>query len=581
VASRALPSRARPCLGVVLLGTGVISGVIATHLADGTLTQPGQGVAAWLAGGIAFLMGAAVLDGAPRRVGVAWPDVAVVSALTAVAVLARVVSLDTIPRSFSGDEGEMREVARAVLRGELVDPFATGWLSHPTLWFFLQAGSLRAFGDDVVGLRMLSALIGAATVAALYVFARSTYGRGPAIVAAALLAVYHLHVHYSRIGLNNVADALPALVAFTALLHGIRRGSWLGFAGAGAALGLSMYFYMGARLVPIVAAIALAHLLLVDRRRFRELAARIALVPVGFALVAGPLIHWFAEHPDALDARLKLVGLVQSGAFEERQGAGESALGILGAQFRRAAGAYTSVPDRTTFYDPGTPLLDAISATLFVIGLIVLVVAWRRSESAVLASWLLGAGLLGGMLLVDPPQSTRYVNAAPAVCLVVALGLVSVVRFLGRSADLSSRTQHVVVVTTVMGLALWNLDFYFRDYTPRAKLGGPRTELQTAVARSIADRPDETYVYLLAGRDEMYLNNGTIRFIAPGRNGLDVLPTTSGADLPLVTVPHMYVFTPGRFGEIEAIEAREPGGSLGLQRSDVDDRPLFATYEPS
>jgi 4-amino-4-deoxy-L-arabinose transferase-like glycosyltransferase len=171
---------------------------------------------------------------------------------------------------------------------------------------------------------MLSALIGAATVPALYVFARLSYGRATAIAAAALLAVYHLHVHYSRIGLNNVVDPLPALVAFTALLYGVRRASWLGFAGAGAALGLAMYFYMGARLAPLVVAVVLAHLLVVDRRRFRELAPRIALVPVGFVLVAGPLLRWFRDHPDALDARLKLVGLFQSGAFDDRRAAGES-----------------------------------------------------------------------------------------------------------------------------------------------------------------------------------------------------------------------------------------------------------------
>jgi hypothetical protein len=254
---------------------------------------------------------------------------------------------------------------------------------------------------------------------------------------------------------------------------------------------------------------------------------------------------------------------------------------ILTDQFRRAIGAYTSVPDRSMFYDPGMPLLDPVSAALFVVGLVVLVVAWRRSESALLLAWLLGAAVLGGMLLVDPPHSPRYVNAAPAVCLVVALGIVSLVRSLGRSAGLSSRTRHAVVAAAVIALGLWSLAFYFEAYTPRAKLGGPRTEMQTAVAASIAARPADTYVYLLAGQDELYLGNGTIRFIAPGRRGLDVLPTTSSADVPLVAVPHMWVVTPARFGEFRAIRHREPDGRLVVRRSPVDDRALFATYEPS
>jgi hypothetical protein len=140
--------------------------------------------------------------------------------------------------------------------------------------------------------------------------------------------------------------------------------------------------------------------------------------------------------------------------------------------------------------------------------------------------------------------------------------------------------QLAVVAAATVGLGLWNLGFYFDAYTPRAKLGGPRTELQTAVAEAVAARPADTYVYLLAGHDELYLGNGTIRFIAPGRTGLDVLATTSGIDVPIVAVPHVYVFTPARFGEMEEIRHREAGGRVGLQRSAVDGRPLLATYEP-
>ena len=574
------PTLTRRRLGAALIATSVVSGSIAIHLTGAPLTRPAPAVTAWLAGMLTFLAGAALLDGPPRRLRVAWAEVAVVTALTAVALAARLPALDTIPRTFSGDEGEMGEVARTVLRGELVDPFATGWLSHPTLWFFAQAGSLRAFGDDVVGLRTLSALIGAATVPALYAFARLGYGRATATVAAALLAVYHVHVHYSRIGLNNVADALPGVLAFTALLLAIRRSSWLGFAGAGVALGLSSYLYMGARLLPLVTAAVLAHLLLVERRRLRALGARIALLPLGFVLAAGPLLHWFANRPDTLRGRLEAVGLFQNGTFDNRRAAGESAFSILRDQFERGIGAYTSAPDRTSFYDPGMPLLDPVSATLFTLGLLALVVAWRRSESVLLASWLLGTAILGGMLLADPPHSTRYVNAAPAVCLVAAIGVVAPVRLLGRATELSKRKQYALIAAVVAALAAWNVAFYFREYTPRLRFGGLGNETATALAHTLAARPPNTYVYLFARQDELYLGHGTIRFIAPGRTGFDVQPGASADSVPPVSVPHLYAFTAARFADVESARAREPGGRLGLYRSRVDGRPLFATYEP-
>ena len=130
-----------------------------------------------------------------------------------IALLARVVAWGHVPNNFSGDEGAVGLEARDVLDGVVRDPFTTGWMSHPTLWFYVQAASLRVFGDSVVGLRMISALLGAATIPALYVFARRPFGARVALSAAALLALYHVHIHFSRIGLNNVADPLFALLA--------------------------------------------------------------------------------------------------------------------------------------------------------------------------------------------------------------------------------------------------------------------------------------------------------------------------------------------------------------------------------
>ncbi|MFL5802678.1 MAG: ArnT family glycosyltransferase, partial [Roseiflexaceae bacterium] len=179
-------------------------------------------------------------------------EIAALIGLTLLALLARAVMIDGIPQNFGGDEGEMGMMARDVLRGQLISPFSTGWLSHPTLWFFMQALALRVFGNNIFGLRMLSVLIGTATIPALYLFARPLYGRSIALVAAALLAFYHFHIHFSRLALNNIVDPLLALLAFAAFFHGQRTRSLFSFTLAGVLLGLAQHFYMGGRLTPLV-----------------------------------------------------------------------------------------------------------------------------------------------------------------------------------------------------------------------------------------------------------------------------------------------------------------------------------------
>lgn len=571
-------------MALLLLAAGVAAGVGAFAAADDPAYRPWPVLGAWMLANACVLGAALVLDRSARRRSRAVPRIgrweAVAAGAVVVTALAlRAVALDSVPGTVSGDEGEMGNEARKVLSGEIENPFVTGWFSHPTLWFFVQAGSLRLFGDDIAGLRMVSALIGAATVGALYLFSRIAFGRTAALAAAALLATYHVHVHYSRLALNNVVDPLPVLLAFAALLHGVRTRSWLGFAAAGVCLGVAQHFYMGARVAPLVAVAVLAHLLLVDPARLRGLAGRIGLAALGFVMGMGPLLTFLASHLSDFNARVRLVGLFQSGDFERRRLAGEGAVEILLEQARRGFGAFTTVPDRSEFYDPGMPLLDTGSAALLVVGLVILAAQWRRSGSVLVLAWLAGGALLGGALLVDPPHSPRYVTLAPAVCLVVALALEWFGRLVGRLGG-GVRGARAVVAGGTCAVAAWSTAFYFGEYTPREHFAGARTEAATAIGRYLGDMPRETHVYLLAA-PATYLSNGSITFLAPGVTGTDVVERlTSSHEVPTEQPLRVYVALPDRAGELAHAREGMPGGRVHIGVSRADGRPLFYAYEP-
>jgi mannosyltransferase len=89
----------------------------------------------------------------------------------------------------------------------------------PPLWYVLEWGVVRAFGDGAVALRTLSALAGIATVPVVWCASRELAGRRAAIVAAALIATSPLFVWYSQ---EARAYALFALVASLALLCFVR-----------------------------------------------------------------------------------------------------------------------------------------------------------------------------------------------------------------------------------------------------------------------------------------------------------------------------------------------------------------------
>ena len=87
-----------------------------------------------------------------------------------------------------------------------------------------------------------------------YLLVRLLFSRGLALLVALLLAGYHYHLHYSRLGLNNIAD--PFFVAWALYFlvvgwQGNRRWAW---AFSGVLAGLAFFFYTGGRQVPVILA---------------------------------------------------------------------------------------------------------------------------------------------------------------------------------------------------------------------------------------------------------------------------------------------------------------------------------------
>jgi hypothetical protein len=216
-----------------LLAVGSLLALLAGLLArDRLLDQPsGDVILLWAMGTAAAALAAlwpaslptgrarlALPEGLDRA---AWLETATVATLTLLALLVRTAALAQVPFTLGGDEAWHGLLARQVLSGQLRNPFAMGYMSMPTLFYWPLSWSLRLAGNDVTALRLPAALAGTATVPVLYFFARGLWGRRVALLSAAFLATYDYQVHYSRLGANNIWDALFVLLALWALDRGL------------------------------------------------------------------------------------------------------------------------------------------------------------------------------------------------------------------------------------------------------------------------------------------------------------------------------------------------------------------------
>jgi 4-amino-4-deoxy-L-arabinose transferase-like glycosyltransferase len=578
-------SRLRAAALIVALTGSVYAAVAApARLAD----APCWDLLAVWAGAVALSVGSLVSwRSLPGRIGAAVVaarrrpgEVVLVAGLALAAFLLRAVNLGTIPYVLSGDEASMGLEAVGVLEGTRTNPFVTGWLSHPTLYFFMQAASLRLFGVTVAALRLPSALVAAPTLVLLYLLVRCCYGRWVAGLSALFLAGYDYAIHYGRIALNNVWDPFFALGALYFGLRGVdeRRPGLVALGGA--FLGMAWYFYMGARLVPAVLLVALWLRSRGTAGYWRDKAPLLWVMALCALVVALPLLAYFRAAPQLLSARWKLTSMLANDALAtEVQRTGRTALSIMGTQFLKAGLAFHHYPDPTFHYRPGVPLLGFAAAILFAFGMVAAARRFRHPAYGMLLAWFALVIIFGGALLENPPSSARLVLAIPPVALGVALGAVEVASLarwaLGRShAEAVAATLVLLLLVTCQSAF-----FYLVRYTPSHVYGGANTEVAHRMGLYLRGLGPGYYCYFL-GAPRMYLGFATIPYLARDLQGSDVLePLSDPAWLLPAKGEPVFVFLPERAAELEAVRRRYPSGALREFR-DASGNVLFTAYEP-
>ncbi len=524
-----------------------------------------------------------------------WPEAIALAGVTVLAFLLRAISLDHIPFTVGGDEAWHGLLARQVLTGRLRNPFSMGYMSMPTAFYWPVAWSLKLLGDNLIGLRFPAALIGTLTVPTLYLFVRDLWGRRTAFLSAWLLATYDYHLHYSRLGANNVWDPLLMILALWALDRGLRRRAKPGemppvhdLLWAGLVAGLGVYFYTSARLLPLLMALYILYVQL--RRGPTEqqgkpgrsvLGWQVGFLCLAFLITAAPMLSYAVTHPNEWNARINQVGIIQSGWLAREPGlTGKSTAQILAEQFLRAAGAFHVFPDRTVWYGADRPLLGPLAGLLAVLGIAWTGIHWRDRRYFLVLIWFWSVIITGGMLTESPPSSQRLVIAIPAVVLLVVFGLEQSMEIGGYLLRLHPRWKPVPLILVGVILAFSSVRFYFVEYTPQRRYGGENGETATLIGHYLRGLQGGYRAYFL-GAPRIYWSFGTMEFLAPNVTGQDVTePLTAPPDFVDADHPAIFILLPERAGELVWVQQAFPDGRL-VELRDGQGRVRCILYQVS
>ncbi len=548
-------------------------------------------------------------------------DWLIVLVLFVVALLLRVYMLSPFLPAMHGDEGEMGLLARLALYGPgngLGDRplayFRTGFLDHPTLFHYIQAGALALFGDNIVSLKLLSAFFGALCAPTIYAIGRFGWGRAAGLAGGWLLAVSHLHIHYSRIALNNIetvwlvsllvllavmawalgeiprqervaahaADSTDAPVLEVDIANDLQpippqdEGRLTIFILLGLVVGLSQYFYYGSRLLALL---AIPYMLLLWRTR-RATIEQVILAGMSSLLAFLPLMVFYFDNLAPFINRMRGVSVFNPEGLMHTLG-GDAAWPndipvLLLEQIERNLRFFMQNGDRSAFYVTDIPAFDLITVALFWLGLGVLLTQWRRFPAQSVLLWFVLGVFFGGVMTNDAPNGPRLIVAVPAVFLAAGAG-VQIFYDLLRYIWAGGRVQMGLAAGAL--LAALTLQMNYEDYFVHFR----RMQIYTGVTDIgflIKNESDSHDVYLM-GSPNLFVEYGTIRFLAngaPSRNlyTADEFPswydTTRAADKEALIIA-----LPFRYNDLLSIQQQFPGNDI-QQHYDNMDRLTFYTY---
>jgi 4-amino-4-deoxy-L-arabinose transferase-like glycosyltransferase len=573
-----------------------VSGVLALVVLRALRADPPLASYNWMllpwAGSIALFL----LACAPSRPSLGWRGCAgalarrralalALGAITLAALGLRVLQLGGIPPTLSGDEGSQGFEAIRILRGEIRHPFTTGWLGVPTLSFYFNAPTIALLGNTIAALRLPWALLGTATIPVAYFLAARLQGQIVGLATAALLAAYDYHIHFSRLGSNQIADGFFVALALLLLYRGYDRRSPLDWALCGAVVGVAQFFYAGARFTVLIAGAATLVLALRDGRRFWREQRWGPPALCGAALIAAaPMIQYALRFPDDYNARLNVVGILQSGwlqrAEADRQ---QGPLPVLWDQFQRAALAFNFYHDRTVWYGAPKPLFGLPAAALFVLGLGYATVQPLERRLAPMVAWWWGATILGGMLTVDPPSSQRLITLAVPAVFFVALALDRVGRLLLNARANRPSTPPLagflaVIVVAIGASSIW---WYFVKFTPLRIYGSTNAMVATELGKyAHTTLGPHTRIYFF-GAPRMVASFGSMLYLAPEIEHADVLDPLAGPPARGLIPADMdaaFVFLPERRADLDLVLQAFPGGELSVAPSPLGGDPLYWLY---
>lgn len=286
-----------------------------------------------------------------------------------IAAFLRVWQLDKMPPGVS--EKELVIIER--LKSYFDNGFSVGPDITHSFFEFLSYIWAKIFGLTVLNIRILTAVIGIATIISLFYFIKSWFSKKVAIFTTVLISFSAFQIAVSRVISYQSLTPLFFLLIFLLLTYSYRtKNSWL-FGFSGFFVGLSLYVDKIFLLLAILFLVSGLYFVKLNKKFFTSYRKEIVVAGFGFLAAIIPQILFFMKNPQALTSNYFNLDF-NSYLYNLSE--------VVKMLFVKGKADY--------FSNLGTePILDPLIAVTAILGLIYSIYHYKRRKYFFLNSWLL------------------------------------------------------------------------------------------------------------------------------------------------------------------------------------------------
>lgn len=368
------------------------------------------------------------------------PLLLVLGLILCLALFLRIYHLDKVPPGVHDDEIINGEIALAAAGGDVELFYPAGW-GREGLYHLLLAGSFRLPLPIHWRLRLPSVLCSLIGVLLTWVWVRRAFGPWAAVTASGGMAVALWPVLLGRAALRAttllpLASAAAWLMTRLLRKESSRADPWL----LGLLVGLSLYTYRAARVLPFVYLAFALHLISLRKPAW----SRVVLALIGAAVVAAPLVFLLSTNP-GIEPRIDQVNQPWQALL-----AGDIGPVLKGVW--ATLGMFGWRGDPQGHYNlPARPVFGPVGAALFLIGIVVALWRWRQPIYAFALAWL-AIGLAPGMITEPVPH---FVHTVTAQGVVMSFPAIAIEAIAGRASRRAKTILGAALALWIAGNAVW------------------------------------------------------------------------------------------------------------------------------